>query len=169
MKTLPGLKLALFFSLVFSVGLAVYAGPKGTQLWNKRHKLLIAFGWSETTPNEFNPVPHSISDIKSYLTGTNKPVKYKLQHYSDGNPDGAPEGDLNACLPAPTGSSTAAPAPNSSLPQAGPTGTPSGAKTQSIGLVQFDDPAVANDFIDWVNSAAAVPANASPKPKGNHK
>src|SRR3954454_8120647 len=169
MKTLPGIKIALFFSLVFAVALAVYAGPKqhthATKLWNKSHKLLVQFGWSDTT-HELNPVPHSVSDITSYLTGTNKPVKYKLQHYADSNPDGAPQGDLDVCLPTPTpGAATVAPSP--SAPHPGPSGTPSGAKTQSVGMVQFNDPAVANDFIDWVNSTSGVPANSSPKPKGH--
>jgi hypothetical protein len=161
MKTLPGIKTALFFILVFAVGLAVYAGPKKTNVWDKKHKLLVQFGWTETTPPELNPAPHSVSDIEKHLTETNKSAKYKLQHYVDSKPDGEPVGDLVACLPPPT------PAPTSAAaPQPGPSGTPSGAKTQSVGLVQFDDPTAAGDFIVWVNDTAAVPAKGSSKAKG---
>ena len=123
MKTLPGIKTALFFTLVFVVGLGVYAGQKNKKAVSKQ-KVIVQFGWDEAPPFTLNPAPHSIGEIKAYLTGANKPKHYKIQHYVDSNPDGAPEGDLNICLPTPT------PPPANAVPQ--PSGTPSGAKTQSV-------------------------------------
>ena len=94
MKTLPGIKTALFFTLVFVVGLGVYGGTKNKKGLKKKHKFIVGFGWSETAPCELDPVAHSAGDVKAYLDGTNMPNRYKIQHYSDSNPQGAPEGDL---------------------------------------------------------------------------
>lgn len=158
MKTLPGIKIAVFFTLVFVVGLGVYAGTKNTKASSRKHKFIVGFGWSETDPCDPNPAPHSIGEIKAYFDGLNAPHKYKVQHYVDGNPDGAPEGDL--CLWTSTPPMAMHAMSSAATPQAGPSGTPSGAKTQSSGYAQFDTSTDADNFTDWVNSTSAVPSKA---------
>jgi hypothetical protein len=163
MKTLPGIKIAVFFTLVFVVGLGVYAGTKNTKALNKKQKFIVGFGWSETDPCAPDPVAHSVADIELYLTGTGKANKYKLQHYVDGNPFGAPQGNL--CLWTSNPPTTTNAISSAAAPQAGPSGTPAGAKTQSAGYAQFDSSTDADNFTDWVNSTSAVPS----KSKGTKK
>ena len=170
MKTLPGIKIVAFLALVSLVGVAVYGGTKEIKASKKKHKIMVGFGWSETSEDHLNPVPHSINDIKAYFAGTDKPHRYKMQQYADGLADGAPEGDLYICLPTPTPPPAANAAPSPASAQASPSGTPTtGAKTQTAGYAQFDDQEDSDNFVEWVNSIEGVPSKGSAKPKGTKK
>jgi hypothetical protein len=158
MKTLPGIKIVAFAALASVVGLTVYAGTKGNAAMKKKHKYIVRFGWSETTANELQPAPHSVSEIEAYLAALDY-SRHLIQYYVDGLADVNPKGYLNLCLstPPPTPTPTPTPAP----PQPAASGTPAGAKTQTAGFAEFDNSQDADDFTDWVNSTSAVPLKKS--------
>ncbi len=166
MKTLPGFKIAAFFTLVFVVALGVYAGAKDTKGLTKKHKVIVGFGWSETAPCDADPVDRSVEDITNHLLGLSKSARYKIQHYKDGKPDGDPQGNL--CLEISSVGTHAAQGAAAAEPS--PSGTPlTGAKTQTAGYAQFDDQTEADSFVNWVNSTAPVSSKASSKPKAPNK
>ena len=165
MKTLPGIKIVGFVALASVVGLVVYAGTKDDNSRKKHNKYIVRFGWSETTANDLEPAPHSVEKIEGYLAAIDG-SRYLIQDYADGQPNGNPKGDLDLCLPTPTpANATATPTPVA--PQAAASGTPAGAKTQSVGFAQFEHTGEADAFVAWVNDpTAAVPSKASSKSKG---
>jgi hypothetical protein len=147
MKTLPGIKIIGFLTLVFIVAVAVYGQTRGEMASKKTHKYIVRFGWTDTNPSELDPVQKTLTDVQKKLDSYKTKPRYKLRHYAESTVDSNDVGDLDICFPDASRAIT-----NSSAPQAAPSGTPKGgAKTQLTGYAQFEVLNDATAFSSWID------------------
>jgi len=159
MKTLPGIKILTFFALIFVIALVVYAGRQDNKSSARKHaKYLVQFGWSERGALDCSD--RSVKEIHDHIkqgqgphtTDQQAKKHYKVRHYNgEGIAPDPEEGDLDGvCF---TDLSSPQSAASSPMPEASPSVTPKGAKTQTAGFAAFADTKAADAFAVWVNGA----------------